>query len=493
MSVATLALAALITAAVPVEAPPPAPPAVPPAAPADASAADAARALPSIPFERSVLDNGLELIVHSDPHTPVVCVDVWYRAGAFDEERGKGGLAHLVERLMYQGSKHNPGDSHLKLLEAVGASALGGSSSFDHTSYYECVPNNEIELALWLEADRMAWIMDVVEQAKLDEQRNVVKNERRQTIDNVPYGPARAALWQAMFPADHPYRGLVMGSIAELDQATLEDARTFFDRYYAPANATLVISGDIRVEDAKKLTDKYFRTFPKGNKPSKRTVAMPTLGAELRLDLEDRLAALTVVTVAFFTPPAFQNGSADIEVLAHLLGDGNASRLHQALVVDGKLAHSVRVSIVPTANVSVLQLEAVVRAGVNPEDVLNAIQAQLDLLQDLPPSAEELTHAVATFEARRIASLQSPLGRAELLQTYSLLAGDPGFLPKDLARYRAVTPDTTLAAVNGFLTKGRRAVAVIRPASAAPAEAGTPPAPETPAATPAPEPAKEGG
>lgn len=485
MSCASLALAALVRLLTPAEAPPPAA-----AAPAPDATADTATALPNIPFDRSVLDNGMTLIVHSDAHTPVVCVDLWYRAGVFDEERGRSGAARLLEHLMYQGSKHNPGDNHVKLLEGVGASIIGGVASFDHTSYFECIPKNELELALWLEADRMAWVMDVAEASKIEEQRKIIANERRRSIDDAPYAAAHAALWQAIFPADHPYRAGPLGVPAELEKLGLADAQTFFDRHYAPANATLVISGDVALEDAKKLTDKYFRSFPKVDVPVKRTVPVPKLGVEVRVDLEDRLAQLTVVTMAFFAPPAFQNGSADIEVLAHLLGDGNASRLHQALVVDGKLAQAVRAGVVATANVSVVELEATIRPEVNPDDVLNAMQAQLDLLQDLPPSAEELARAVAAFEARRLSSLQRPLGRAELLQTYHLLAGDAGFLPKDLARYRAVTPQSTLDAVNGFLTKERRAVAVIRPASAAPKEPAPIAAPE-PAAPPAA--AKEGG
>lgn len=489
MLLAPLALAAFSSALTPVEAPPSTPEApATSAAPAE-PAPDADGALPTIPFDRSTLDNGLTLIVHSDSHLPVVCVDVWYRAGVFDEERGKSGVARVLEHLMYQGSKHSPGDNHVKLLEGVGASVIGGGVSFDYTSYYACMPKNEVELALWLEADRMAWVMDVAEASTVDEQRRIIANERRSQVDEVPHGTAREALWQAIFPADHPYRAGLFGVPAELDKASLADAQSFYDRHYAPGNATLVISGDITADDAKKLTDKYFRTFPKAATASKRSVAMPKLGAEVRVDVEDRRAHLIVVTVAFFCPPAFQNGSADIEVLAHLLGDGNASRLHQALVVDGKLAQSVRADVVATGNVSVLELEAVVRSGVNPDDVLNAIQAQLDLLQDLPPSAEELARAVATFEARRLSSLQSPLGRAELLQAYQLFAGDAGFLPKDLARYRAVTPDSTLAAVNGFLTKERRAVAVVRPAGAAPKEA--PPTPPADADAPAPAP-KEG-
>ncbi|MCC7074385.1 MAG: insulinase family protein [Deltaproteobacteria bacterium] len=486
-----LVLAALAPLVTPAEVPPPSPPAAATEPVAPEPASDAQGAVPMLPFERSVLDNGLSLIVHTDPTAPVVCVDLWYRAGVVDEERGKSGMARLFEHLMYQGSKHNPGDNHTKLLEGAGASFLGGGAGLDATSYVTCVPKHELELALWLEADRMAWLMEVTDAAKIDEQRKVIIGERRAAIDEAPYGPGRQALWQAIFPADHPYRTGLYGAPGDLDKLTLADAQAFFDRHSVPAAATLVLAGDVTVDDAKKLVDKYFRSLPKAERAGRRSVPMPKLGAELRVELEDRSAPLPTVTMAFFTPPALQNGSADIEVLAYLLGDGNASRLHQALVVDGKMATSVRTSLLAAANVSVLTLEATVRQGINADDVLSAIQAQLDLLQDLPPSGEELARAVATFETRRLSSLRHLVGRAELLQSYQLYAGEPGFLPKDLARFRAVTPESTLAAVNGFLTRDRRAVAVVRPAGAPPAP--PPPAPSAePPATPA-EPAKEGG
>ena len=526
MTAAPLALAALLTTllaqATPAEAPPPAAAATPPEAPATApppAAPPPAEAppaetpapptgdVPELAFDRSELDNGLELIVHSDPRLPVVCAELWVRVGAFDEERGKSGLAHLFEHLMFQGSKHNPGDGHLKLLEAVGGTGIEGLTDPDFTRYRACVPNNEVELLLWLEADRMAWMLDVVGGAQLDEQRAVVRNERWQHVDNLPYGPGDEALWAAMFPADHPYRGTVLGNPKDLDSVSMGDVVGFYDRFYAPSNATLAISGDIAVPDAKKLVDKYFRTLPKWEKPSRRTVAMPLLNAEVRVEVEDRLALVPRVSMAFFSPPAFQNGSADLEVLGLLLADGQASRLHQALVVDGKLAQAVSCRFTSMANVSVLKIDVVVRPEANPEDVVNGIQAQLDLLKDLPPSAEELERAVTAFETRRLASLQHPRGRAEVLQRYRNLAGDPGFLARDLARYRAVTPDTTLAAVNGFLGQERRAVAIVRPARpapppaaapapeapAAPAEAAAPATPAEGASSPAPAPGKDGG
>ena len=444
-------------------------------APAEAPAVPAEGA-PAVAFEKSVLDNGLEVLVHQDNRLPVVCVSVWYHVGAFHEELGKTGFAHLFEHLMFQGTPNIPGDSHLKYLEAAGSSNFNGTTDFDRTNYYECVPKNEAELALWLESDRMAYLMKGVDQKKLEEQRLVVKNERRQGVENVPYGLAEEQLWQAMFPKDHPYYGYVIGSMADLDRASLDDVKKFYDTYYAPSNATVAVAGDLDPAEAKKLVEKYFRTLPKWPKPAARTVKPPVLEKEVRLDVVDSVAQLPKVVVQYFTPAMFAPQSAEMDVLAYLLGQGNGSRLHQALVVDAPLAQEVSASNQSFGNISVLTLSAIVKPGVNPEDVLNGMQAQLDFLKDIPPPADEIARAMNSVEADAVFSLQETLGRAEHLQEYNHYTGDPGFLAKDLDRYRAVTPETIQAAVTVALVKEKRGVLVVTPKGAEPA------APEAPAA-----------
>ena len=276
-------------------------------------------AVPELAFERFTLDNGLDVILHQDARLPVACVDVWYHVGAFHEDAGRTGFAHLFEHLMFQGTPHVPGDSHFKLLEQAGASFTNGTTDFDRTNYFEVVPKNELELALWLESDRMGWLMQGVDQAKLDEQRKVVKNERRQSVENAPYGLADEKLWQAMFPPAHPYWGYVIGSMADLDSASLADVRAFYDTYYAPSNATLVIAGDIDTAQTKALVRKYFDTLPKWTKPAGKTVAPPALTQEVRVDAVDAVAQLPRVQVQYFTPPMFAPGAADLEVLAGVL------------------------------------------------------------------------------------------------------------------------------------------------------------------------------
>lgn len=441
--------------------------------------------MPALAVEKSVLDNGLEVLLHQDKRLPVVCVSVWYHVGAFHEEAGKTGFAHLFEHLMFQGTKNVFGDSHLKFLEAAGSSMFNGSTDFDRTNYYECVPKNEAELALWLESDRMAYLMTAMDQKKLDEQRAVVKNERLQSVENVPYGLPEEKLWQSMFPKEHPYWGYIIGSLADLDRASLDDVKKFYDNYYAPSNATVAVAGDLDPAEAKKLVDKYFKTLPKWPKPSARTVTTPALGAEVRLDLDDNVAQLTKVVVQFFTPALFQPQNAEMDVVAYLLGEGNASRLHQALVVDAPLAQEVTALQQSFGNVSVLTLSAIVKPGVNPEDVLNGIQAQLDFMKDIPPPADEITRAVNTVEAESVFSLQAPLARAEQVQRYNHYTGDPAYLAKDLARFRAVTPETLQAAVTTLLGKEKRAVLVAKPKSATPPVEQPPGAPPTDVPPPA--------
>jgi predicted Zn-dependent peptidase len=495
MALSARALSALVALAAPAVLaadPPPPAPATPPDAPAEGSTPDAAPAAPPLlPYEKLALDNGLEFIFHKDARVPVVCVSVWYHVGALHEEAGKTGFAHLFEHLMFNGSAHVPGDSHFKLLEAAGGSFMNGSTDFDRTNYFECVPKNELELALWLESDRMGWLMQGVDKAKLDNQRDVVKNERRQTLESQPYGLSEEKLWQAMFPKSHPYWGYVIGSMEDLDRASLDDVARFFDTYYAPSNATLSIVGDVELSDAQALVAKYFKSLPKWPKPAKKTVPAPALTAEVRLDVEDNVAQLPKVVVQYFTPPAFAPDNAELDVLARILGDGNGSRLHQALIVDSQLAQEVVAYQKNLESVSVLVLSAVVRPGANPEDALNAIQAQLDLLKDLPPSDEEIKRAVTSFETEQILDLQMLLDRGETLQHYNHATGDPGFLEKDIARMRAVTPETIQAAVDKYLAKDRRAVLIARPKGAPSTAPAPPPAPPPAdgAAAPAPAPA----
>jgi predicted Zn-dependent peptidase len=441
---------------------------------AAARAEDAAPSeVPQIAFQKGALDNGLEILFHNDKRVPIVCVDVWYHVGAFNEDPGRTGFAHLFEHLMFEGTPHTGSKGHFKYLEAAGASSVNGTTNFDRTNYFECVPKNEAELALWLEADRMGYLGDTIDKSNLDRQRDVVKNERRQSLENRPYGLAEEKLWQTIFPPAHPYFGKVIGSMADLDKASLDDVRKFYDTYYAPSNATLAVAGDIEYADAQTLIAKYFKSLPKWPKPAKKTIPAPTIAHEVRVDFDDPVASVAKVEISYFTPSYFAAGDADADVLAHIFGEGNESHLHQALVVDAQLASQVGARNDNLANTSVLTLWAVVKPGIDPETVVNAIQAQIDLLNDIPPEKDEVDRAVATISAKHVFDLENTLARAEMLQSYNHYVGEPGYLEKDLARYKAVTPDTLVAAAKQYLSKDHRAVLVAKPKAATTAAAAT--------------------
>jgi predicted Zn-dependent peptidase len=430
---------------------------------------------PSIAHEKYTLDNGLEVLLHRDTRTTFVATSVWYHVGAYDEPKGRSGFAHLFEHLMFQGSVHVPGDKHFAYLEAAGASVrngmVNGTTNFDRTNYFEVVPMNELELALWLESDRMGWLGDAISQEKLDEQRAVVKNERLQSLENRPYGLAEEKLWHAVFPEDHPYYGEVIGSLADLDAATIDDVRGFYDDYYAPSNATLAIAGNFETDQAKELVNKYFGTLPVWDKPKRREVTPPTISEPIKLEFDEPIGKLAKVFVLYFTPPFFKDGDADMDVLASILATGKSSRLQRALLHDEQIAESVRAYQYSMANVSVFGIEATVRDGVEPEKVLNAIQAQIEFLQDLPPEDAEVERVVNRIETQKLIGLQKIggfSGKVEQLQTYNHFLGEPDWIAKDLARYRGVTPDTLSAAVAKYLDPGKRAVLVATPKAPAP-------------------------
>lgn len=445
--------------------------------PADAGATDGAEPGPDavveakgpiLDFEKYTLDNGLEVILHKDPRQPQVTVNVWYHVGAFNEVQGKSGFAHLFEHLMFQGSKHIPGDQHFRQLEAAGAAVVNGTTNFDRTNYFETLPKNELELGLWLESDRMGWLMETMSQSLLDEQRGVVKNERRQRIESRPYGVAQEKLWQAVFPPTHPYFGRVIGSMADLDAASLKDVATFYDEYYAPSNATLCVAGDIDVEATKALINKYFKTLPGWKKPAAPNTFSPTLTSVVRVDHEETIGVLPYIQIMWLVPARNQPGDVDLEVLASVLGDGVASRLQQALMMATEQAQNVSVEMDALANVGVFSIEATVRDGIDPQLVVDTIQAQLAYLQEIPIQPEEVERAKKKIRTARTFALEMGFVRADTLQEFNHYDGDPGGLSRYLERLDAVTDVTVMAAMTQHLNLEHRAVLVARPAGSVP-------------------------
>ena len=414
-----------------------------------------------IPFEKYTLDNGLEVILHEDHRLPLVAVSVWYHVGGFHEPKGRSGFAHLFEHMMFQGSAHVGDDKHFAILKRLGASFVNGTTNFDRTNYLETVPANQLESALWLESDRMGFLLNALSKKKLDNQRSVVKNERRQGLETAPYGIAREKLWQALFPKPHPYHGRVIGSMADLDAATVGDVRGFFRTWYSPANATITLAGDFKSAGAKALIKKYFGSLPAKPKPAAPTVKVATLSEQVSLRHDEEVATLAQVTVGWHTPALYAEGDAAADVLATTLAGGKASRLHRRLVRKLQLAQSVSAYQASMGAQSVFMISATARPGVAPAKLLAEIDAVLDRVRTAGVKQGEVTRAKNRYETGFFSGLQRLGGfggKAERLQSYNHFTRDPGYLQKDLDRYRKVTPGDVKSFVARYLVKDRRVV-----------------------------------
>jgi predicted Zn-dependent peptidase len=414
-----------------------------------------------IPYEKYNLDNGLEVILHQDNKTGSVAVSLWAHVGGLNEKEGRSGFAHLFEHLMFQGTPHVGDDMHFKYLQQAGAKSINGTTSFDRTNYFEVVPANELELALWLESDRLGWLMEGVTQAKLDEQREVVKNERLQRTENRPYGIGQEKLWQAMFPPSHPYYGKVIGSMADLDAASMDDVKDFFGRYYAPSNMTLALAGNFDIEQTKALIQKYFGSLPKGPKPVLPEIPKPRISEEIRLTHPEVLGKLPRITVSYFTPPFYEKGDAEMDILSYILGGTKTSRLRKHLMELEERAQSVQIYQQSMKNISVFTIDVVLRADENPEEVLSIIDARLNELFDLPPTEEEIARAIASIQTSKMFGLQAVggfSGRAEQLQRFNHYLGEPDWIGNDLERYQNVTPEDIIQMMEIYLVPNQRAV-----------------------------------
>ncbi|HEX8821346.1 MAG TPA: pitrilysin family protein, partial [Archangium sp.] len=329
----------------------------------------------AIPYEKYTLPNGLEVILAPDRKLPVVAVNIWYHVGAYHEQPGRTGFAHLFEHMMFQGSKHVPDDVHIGLLEQLGATDLNGTTNYDRTNYFETVPSNHLSTALWLESDRMGFLLDALDEKKLRTQQEVVKNERRQGVETRPYGLGMEKLWKALFPAPHPYHGKIIGSMEDLDAATVEDVKDFFRKWYAPANATLTVAGDFDPAEARPLIEKYFGTLRSGARPDKPQVAEVKHTREQIIRHDEKVGTLPMVTLAWLTPPYFSEGDATADVLANALGTGKSSRLYKRLVMEKGLAQSVSAGQQSLGAQSVFTLEATARPGVTSDALAQELAA----------------------------------------------------------------------------------------------------------------------
>lgn len=424
-----------------------------------------AGAVSEIPFEKYLLEeNGLEVILHQDQSLPIVAVNIWYHAGPINEAPGRTGFAHLFEHLMFQGSKNVADDQHFKLLEGAGASTINGSTDYDRTNYFETVPANQLELALWLESDRMGFLLDTLNDAKLQNQREVVKNERRQVVDNRPYGPSDEKLIQTIFSPDHPYFGAVIGSMADLEAATLADVREFFTSYYAPANATLVIAGDIDIAAAKALVEKYFGSLPRRDAPAARAVDTRPITKQERVEVVEPVM-LPMVQIAWHSPPLFAPGDAEADVLALTLGGGKSSRMHRRLVYELEIAQQVSVEQESNTLASIFRVTVTGRPGVELKVIEAETWSLLREIRDTRSSPQEVKRARNMLMTRSLAGLQRVGAVADRLNLYNQYINDPSYLATDLARYDAVTPETLQRFARELLEPQRSVVVWTSPRS----------------------------
>jgi predicted Zn-dependent peptidase len=417
---------------------------------------------------RYTLGNGLDVILHEDHRTPVVAVNVWYHVGSKDEPKGKNGFAHLFEHLMFQGSKHVGEDMFFRYLERAGASERNGTTNTDRTNYFEVVPKTQLPLVLWLESDRMGTLLDHVDQATFESQREVVKNERRQSYENAPYGMVWALTRAALYPEGHPYHLTTIGTPEDLDAASLDDVRAFFRTWYVPNNASLVIAGDIDVARTKELVEKYFGPIAKGPeaKPAKEamTIKLPK-SKKLVVEAEVELPRLQI---AWPSPRGYAPGDADLDLVAHVLGGGKSSRLHKRLVYDLQIAQDVSVWQDSSLLAGDFGVSVTLRAGHTPEEALKIVDEEIAALGKKAPSSDEIERGRTEITSGMVFGRERLATRADTFNFYAQTVGDPGFFGKDLARYAAATPITVQKAALDWLAKGKRVVTVVRPTKGAP-------------------------
>jgi zinc protease len=433
--------------------------------------------------EKYRLANGLEVILRRESRLPVVAVNLWYHVGPANEEAGRTGFAHLFEHMMFEGSGHVEEGEADRLLEAAGTSE-NASTNFDYTNYIvPDVPANQLELALWLQSDRMGFLLDRLDQASLSNQQAVVRNERRENYDDAPYGLADEELYHRLFPAGHPYHADIIGSHADIQAARLDDVRAFFRQYYVPNNASLVIVGDIDAAPTKALVEKYFGTIPRGADVPRRVVPAPLLTKEERVSLTDTVE-LPRVIMGWLTPPIFEPGDYDATVTSRLLNGTRASRLSRRLVHDLRIAQSVSTDIASMGNASVFTVTATAKPGHTLVELEAAIDAELADLARRGPTPAEVNAAKTAIIARTVRGLDNLgdfSGLADQLNFFNHYLGSPDGLNEDLRRTAAVTPDQVRRFTARHLDPGRRVVVEVTPGQKMLVD--DPPAPAEPAAT----------
>ncbi|MGB1656134.1 MAG: M16 family metallopeptidase [Longimicrobiales bacterium] len=412
----------------------------------------------SIDFERHRLDNGLKVVLAPDRTVPVVATNLWYGVGSRNEPAGKTGFAHLFEHMMFQGSAHVPKNRHFELIERVGGT-LNATTWFDRTNYFETVPSHELDLCLWLESDRMGWMLPAMDQEKLDNQRDVVMNEKRQRYDNQPYGDWSERLQHLVFPEDHPYHHTVIGSMEDIEAATLDDVASFFETFYIPNNAVLTVAGDIDPAEALASIERYFGEIPVGADVPPipgRTELEHVIGDTVRETVVSDVP-LPRVIMAFRIPPYSSDAFATAEIARALLGMGRASRFYKHLVREQQIAKSVMTYAYPLmTGASMLLVWGTGYPGSDPAELEAAMTHELEGLIDA--RQEEIDRAITLTETDLVRALERVADRADLLSMFDLYFDDPGRLNRELDRLRSVTLEDVRAFVDQQFGTDNRAI-----------------------------------
>lgn len=425
------------------------------------SAGVAASAL-QVPYERFRLPNGLTVILHQDRTTPTAAVNVWYHVGSSYEKPGRTGFAHLFEHIMFEGSAHVKEGAFDQWLEAAGGNN-NGSTTTDRTNYFEEVPISALELALFLESDRMGYLLPSMTPARVDGQRDVVKNERRQSFENQPYGLAMPTLVEHLYPTNHPYHWPVIGYMRDLTAASYEDVVEFFQKYYTPANASLVVAGDIDLGEARRLVAKWFSDVEGRPQQPPRTVPPARLTSEERIVLEDRVQ-LPRLYMAWLTPRLFAPGDAEMDLLGSVLARGRNSRLYKRLVYELQIAQDVSAQQSSSSLSSQFFITATARPGHTLAELEKVIQEEIDRLKEEPPQPREVQRAVNQYESSYLGNLENVGTKADLLNAYFAETGNPDYFNEDMARYKAIHPEDIRSAALSHLPNDARVILSVVPA-----------------------------
>ena len=395
----------------------------------------------ALPFVKRTLDNGLDVIVHEAPGIPIVAVNVWYHVGSKNERPGRTGFAHLFEHLMFEGSEHH-NTGYFPPLQQAGA-LLNGSTNTDRTNYWEVVPTSAVDLALWMESDRMGYLLPALTSERFETQRDVVLNERRQTYENRPYGMALMAITAALYPPDHPYHWMTIGAKDDLHAMQLDEVQAFFRTYYHPSNASLALAGDIEAERAFDLAEQYFGELSPGEAPAP-VRATTALSRETRLVLEDRVE-LPRVYFAWHSPAMFEPDDAEMDLLADLLANGKTSRLYRTLVYEQRIAVDVSAYQNSRELGSFFLIVATAAPGRALSEITAVIDRELLTIAENGPTPSEMERATAQVEAHFMYRMQTVGGfggKSDQLNAYNVYRGDPGFFTSDIARYHRATRDS---------------------------------------------------